>query len=123
MTSTLLEELSNSQDAYILFVDMCDSTEFKQYCFQNEMPDSVWILRQLMFLERCSTIIKSYHGDIIKTIGDEVMATFYPTVDPISIIRCLINNSLISDAADLYYLKSEDVETVGRKILTYEKNN
>ena len=89
LTSSL-EELSNSQDIYILFIDMCDSTEFKQYCLQNEIPDSVWILRQYMFLERCSTIIRSYSGTIIKTIGDEVMATFSTTIKPISIIRCVI---------------------------------
>ena len=89
LTSSL-EEFSNSQDTYILFIDMCDSTEFKQYCLQNEMPDSVWIIRQYVFLERCSTIIRSYNGIIIKTIGDEVMATFYPTDDPLNIIRCVI---------------------------------
>ena len=88
--SSSLEELSNSQDTYILFIDMCDSTEFKKYCFQNEMPDSVWILRQHFFLVRCSKIIRSYNGIIVKTIGDEVMATFDLTTEPISIIRCVI---------------------------------
>jgi class 3 adenylate cyclase len=85
-----LEELSNSKDLYVLFVDMCDSTEFKNYCKQNDIPDSVWIQRQLFFLERCSLIIRNYKGDIIKTIGDEVMATFPISIDPINIIYCII---------------------------------
>jgi class 3 adenylate cyclase len=89
LTSSL-EEISISQDTFVIFIDMCESTEFKQYCLQNEIPDSVWIVRQYMFLERCSTIIRSYNGIIIKTIGDEIMATFGPTTDPLSIIRCII---------------------------------
>jgi class 3 adenylate cyclase len=85
-----IEELSNPRDTYILFIDMCDSTEFKQSCIQADVPDSIWIVRQYVFLTRCAKIIKNYEGQITKTIGDEVMATFLPDKDPIDIIRCVL---------------------------------
>jgi class 3 adenylate cyclase len=86
-----IEELSNPRDTYVLFVDMCDSTEFKQDCIQSETPDSIWIVRQYVFLTRCARIIKLYKGQITKTIGDEVMATFSIDIDPIEVLKCVID--------------------------------
>jgi len=85
-----LEEQSESYDVFILFIDLCESTSIKQYCLLNEIPDSVWIMRQKSFLSRTATIIQSYNGTIVKTIGDEVMATFSVSVDPTKIIKCVI---------------------------------
>lgn len=86
-----IEDLLEVEDSFILFIDLCDSTEFKQFCINSNMPDSIWIFRQCLFLERCSTIIKKYKGSVTKTIGDEVMATFIPTEDPVNIVKCVLD--------------------------------
>jgi class 3 adenylate cyclase len=84
-----LEELSESYDLYILFIDLCDSTEIKQFCLDSDIPDSIWIMRLKVFLSRTSKIIQQYSGAIIKTIGDEVMATFKVDTDPMTIFKCV----------------------------------
>jgi class 3 adenylate cyclase len=86
-----LEELSSPIDTFVLFIDLCDSTEFKQFCINSEIPDSVWIVRQQVFLSRCASLIKSSSGSITKTIGDEIMATFSVDVEPIKILRCVLD--------------------------------
>ena len=88
--SESIESLSKTFDLYILFIDLCDSTMIKQYCLENEIPDSVWITRQMIFLSRTSKVIQSYGGEVIKTIGDEVMATFDIAMDPYQIVKCCI---------------------------------
>lgn len=85
-----LENLSESYDMYILFIDLCDSTAIKQYCIENEIPDLTWIMRLKVFLSRTAQIIQQYSGSIIKTIGDEVMATFPLKTNPSEIIKCTI---------------------------------
>jgi class 3 adenylate cyclase len=85
-----LELLSESFDLYILFIDLCESTNIKQYCLDNQLPDSFWITRQRIFLGRTAAIIKEHQGNIIKTIGDEVMATFPPDCEAEQIVRCCI---------------------------------
>jgi class 3 adenylate cyclase len=89
--SDSIEELSNSKDTYVFFIDMCDSTSFKQECIHSETPDSIWIMRQYVFLTRCAKIIKLYGGEITKTIGDEVMATFSVATDPVEITKCALD--------------------------------
>jgi class 3 adenylate cyclase len=88
--SESLESLAEAFDLYILFVDLCDSTQIKQFCLEKQIPDSIWITRQMIFLSRTAEIIGSYKGKVIKTIGDEVMAGFDISVDPLQIIRCCI---------------------------------
>jgi class 3 adenylate cyclase len=85
-----LETLSESYDLYILFIDLCGSTEIKQFCLENEIPDITWISRLQIFLARTATIIQQYEGQIIKTIGDEVMATFSIQTNPSDIIKCVM---------------------------------
>jgi class 3 adenylate cyclase len=88
LLSDSIESLSRTFDLYILFIDLCDSTRIKQFCLENQIPDSVWIIRQMIFLSRTSTIIQSYGGQVIKTIGDEVMSVFDITKDPPQILKC-----------------------------------
>jgi len=86
--SDLIESLSESRDIYILFLDLCDSTAFKEHCLKLDIPESVWITRQKVFLSRTAKIIQHYRGTIVKTIGDEIMATFSVDVTPSSILNC-----------------------------------
>ncbi len=73
----ILESLSeDSHYVYILFVDLCNSTEFKQYVLGAGGSDSDWLTRQLIFLQLCARHIKASNGSIIKTLGDGLMATF-----------------------------------------------
>jgi class 3 adenylate cyclase len=83
-----LESFSEPRDVYVLFIDLCDSTHFKQHCLDNSMPESVWIQRQLVFLSRTARMIERYTGTIVKTIGDEILATFDIATDPLSIVMC-----------------------------------
>jgi class 3 adenylate cyclase len=88
--SESLEALSDPFDVYILFIDLCDSTSIKQFCIENSIPDSVWIMRQKIFLSRTATIVEKYGGSITKTIGDEIMATFSFSIDPDRIIKAVL---------------------------------
>jgi class 3 adenylate cyclase len=88
--SESIESLAEAFDLYILFIDLCDSTQIKQFCLENQIPDSIWITRQMIFLSRTGKIIQSYGGKVIKTIGDEVMANFDVGVNPFQIIRCCL---------------------------------
>jgi class 3 adenylate cyclase len=85
-----LEALSESVELYILFIDLCNSTAIKEFCRESALPDSLWITRQKVFLGRCATIVRQYGGQVVKTIGDEVMSTFDSGSDPRSIVRCCI---------------------------------
>ena len=84
-----LEDLSESYDLFIVFIDLCGSTEIKQFCIENEIPDFAWISRLQVFLSRSAKILQQYNGEIIKTIGDEVMATFPVNTSPNEIIKCI----------------------------------
>ena len=87
LTDTL-ESFVVSKDLFIIMIDLCDSTELKQFCIDNSLPDSFWIMRQKIFLARTATIIRQYKGTIVKTIGDEIMAIFDIDIDPKKIIQC-----------------------------------
>ncbi len=88
---TLSEDLvADTADLFIFFADLVGSTEYKQSLLDAKAPDFVWISRQLIFLQRAKEIIERAGGIIIKTIGDEIMASFDPTSDPIKIINCSV---------------------------------
>lgn len=87
LTDTL-ESFVESVDLYILMIDLCDSTELKQFCIDSNLPDSFWIMRQKIFLARTAKIIRRYKGQIVKTIGDEIMAIFDTDIEPKNIIKC-----------------------------------
>jgi class 3 adenylate cyclase len=82
--------VSDTADLFILLADLVGSTEYKQSLLDSKAPDITWISRQLIFLQRAKEIIEKAGGIIIKTIGDEIMASFDPTSDPIKIINCSI---------------------------------
>lgn len=87
LTDTL-ESFVESKDLFILMIDLCDSTGLKQFCIDSNLPDSFWIMRQKIFLARTAKIIRQYKGNIVKTIGDEIMAIFEIDIDPKKIIKC-----------------------------------
>ncbi len=87
LTDTL-ESFVESKDLYILMIDLCDSTELKQFCLDSSLPESFWIIRQKIFLARTAKIIRQYNGNIVKTIGDEIMAIFDIDIAPQKIIQC-----------------------------------
>jgi class 3 adenylate cyclase len=92
----LLTELSesfvkDSADLYLLFVDLCGSTEYKYTFVKNDLPDTVWIQRQLTFLNRVAEIIARYDGIVVKTVGDEVIGSFHATADPSLVLRCAMD--------------------------------
>jgi class 3 adenylate cyclase len=87
----LVESLvGDASDVFILFVDLCGSTEYKKKCFQSNQPDVNWIFRQLIFLQRAAKTTKEYGGTIIKTIGDEILASFEATTKPDTVLKCAI---------------------------------
>lgn len=88
--SESLKIFSDSIDLYIFMIDLCGSTAIKQFCLENQIPDSVWITRQQIFLARSANIVEAYGGNIIKTIGDELMSSFSVGVEPEKIIKCSI---------------------------------
>jgi len=98
-----LESFSHTNDLYILFIDLCDSTELKQFCLDNEIPDNFWITRQIIFLSRTAKIIQRYHGTIIKTIGDEVMATFDYNYNPENLIKACVEVFQSFDNLKIYH--------------------
>lgn len=100
--SRTLEEISSSTDLYIVFIDLCDSTLFKQYCLDQNIPDSTWIMRQRIFLQRTAEIIYKYKGTIIKTIGDEVMATFDKVSRLDTIFKCCVDVFQIFEGLKAY---------------------
>lgn len=82
--------VSDGADVYLLFVDLCGSTQYKQELIRLNVPDLTWIFRQLIFLQRTSDIVKSYNGVVVKTIGDELFAYFDISTHPEDILKCSI---------------------------------
>jgi len=82
--------VGDSADLFILFVDLCGSTEYKQTCMDLNQPDLTWIFRQLIFLQRATEIVKKHEGVVVKTIGDEIFAFFEATTNPEDVLKCAI---------------------------------
>lgn len=55
----------------ILFVDLCNSTELKQ-----NKEDLEWLTDVVLFINILTTNVENHKGNVIKRIGDEIMATF-----------------------------------------------
>ncbi len=94
--------LGERKPVYIMFVDMCNSTKFKTYCLDGEIPDGIWIERQLIFLHRVMGIIQRFGGTIVKTIGDEVMCYFSRTIPAKSVLKCGTDTHSLFRAIDRY---------------------
>jgi len=91
MLPFLVESLAaDACDIFVLFVDLCDSTAYKQQCLSSGQPDVHWIVRQLIFLERAAKTAREYGGTVIKTIGDEILVSFEATIDPEKVLKCAI---------------------------------
>lgn len=87
----LIESLvGDASDVFILFVDLCGSTEYKKKCIQSNQPDLNWIFRQIFFLQRAAETTKEHGGTVIKTIGDEILALFEATTKPDTVLKCAI---------------------------------
>jgi len=82
--------VGDAADLFVVFIDLCGSSEYKQRCRMLKQPDLTWISRQLIFLQRAARIIKAYEGTVVKTIGDEVFAYFEATTDPERVLKCAI---------------------------------
>jgi class 3 adenylate cyclase len=82
--------VGETADVFILFVDLCGSTEYKFNCISLKQPDSTWIIRQLIFLQRAAEIIKKHNGTVAKTIGDSILAFFVAATEPEDVLKCAI---------------------------------
>lgn len=88
---SLIESLGgDSADVYLLFIDLCGSTGYKQQSLATQQSDVNWIFRQLVFLQRTAKIVGEYQGTVVKTIGDAVFAFFDVTSDPEHVLKCAI---------------------------------
>jgi len=73
----IYEDLADdSVPLHIVFVDLCGSTEYKQLLIEQDLPHSIWLHRQLIFLQTVYKHVTAHGGTVVKTIGDEVMCTF-----------------------------------------------
>jgi class 3 adenylate cyclase len=82
--------VADTADVFLLFVDLCGSTQYKQRCIAQRQPDITWIFRQLIFLQRAADLVKKYNGVVVKTIGDEIFAYYEATTDPENVLKCAI---------------------------------
>jgi len=82
--------VGDTADVFILFVDLCDSTEYKSNCIALRQPDLTWIFRQLFFLQRAAETIEKHNGSVVKTIGDEILAVFGATTRAEDVLKCAI---------------------------------
>ena len=80
----------DTEDIFLLFADLCGSTEYKKNCTIQGQPVFVWITRQLIFLKRTADIIKKYKGIVVKTIGDAVFAYFSAETNPNDVLKCAV---------------------------------
>jgi len=79
---------ADTADVYLLFADLVGSTEYKNKLRDQGIPDILWIMRQLIFLNRAAEISVKHGGNIIKTIGDEIFVTFEATTLPARVLTC-----------------------------------
>jgi class 3 adenylate cyclase len=90
LTQLIEKIVEDTADIFILFVDLCGSTEYKRHCIATKQPDLNWIFRQLYFLKRAAEIIEKHDGTVVKTIGDEVLAMFAASVEAEAVLKCAI---------------------------------
>jgi len=81
----LVDIFNDRSDVFILFVDLCGSTAYKQ----NNV-EFMWVTRQLLFLQRVAEFVKKRDGIVVMTIGDELMAIFQVSIVPEDILKCAI---------------------------------
>lgn len=72
--------LGDTQSVFVIFVDLCGSTEYKRLAQESNQPEILWLARQLIFLQRTANTIKKSAGHIVKTMGDAVYAYYSSSI-------------------------------------------
>lgn len=85
LANILSDIFEDSADVFVLFVDLCGSTAYKQ-----NHAELLWVTRQIIFLQRVADFVRKRHGIVVKTIGDELMAIFPTSIIPEDILKCAI---------------------------------
>jgi class 3 adenylate cyclase len=80
--------VSDTADLFLLFADLAGSTEYKNNLREQGIPDILWVMRQLTFLQRAAEITSKHDGNVIKTIGDEIFVSFDVTTPPEKVLAC-----------------------------------
>ena len=74
----------------ILFVDLCNSTELKQ-----NKEDLDWLTDVVLFINILTTSVEKCKGNVIKRIGDEIMATFSDVSDSEEFINAILSDKTL----------------------------
>jgi class 3 adenylate cyclase len=82
--------VSDRADLFILFADLCGSTQFKLDCISQGLPELTWLSRQLLFLQRVADLVRKHQGVVVKTVGDEIVAFFQPSTTAEGVLKCAI---------------------------------
>lgn len=75
----------------ILFVDLCNSTELKQ-----NKEDLDWLTDVVLFINILTTNVEKNKGNVIKRIGDEIMATFSDVSDSEKFINDILSDKTLN---------------------------
>lgn len=94
----------------ILFVDLCNSTELKQ-----NKEDLEWLTDVVLFINILTTNVENHKGNVIKRIGDEIMATFSNVSDSEGFINDILADKTLQkydfkigvDIGDVFNLQFE----------------
>jgi class 3 adenylate cyclase len=93
--ATIQDIRNGFADCVVVFIDMVDSTQFK--LDHADAPER-WILRVRQFTETIAEYVTELGGEVVKYIGDEVMASF-------------TGQGRVNDALNLL-LRLEEMQTV-----------
>jgi class 3 adenylate cyclase len=88
---------ADRSDIFIMFVDLCGSTAFKQ-----KNTEFNWVLRQILFLRRAARLAEKRGGIVVKTIGDEIMVIFTVSIVPKDILECAIEIILYFENLEIF---------------------
>jgi len=84
--------IATTKDHYkcIMFTDLESSTEYKR-----SMGHTKGYMRNRLFCDLCEDAIRQHHGQIVKRLGDGVMAVFEHAIDAV-MASMLIKRSIVS---------------------------
>jgi class 3 adenylate cyclase len=88
---------SDRSDIFIMFVDLCGSTAYKQ-----KNTEFNWVLRQILFLQRAARLAEKRDGIVVKTIGDEIMVIFPASIVPGDILECAKEIALYFENLEIF---------------------
>lgn len=74
----------------VLFIDLCNSTELKQ-----NKEDLEWLTDVVLFINVLSVNVEKHKGNVIKRIGDEIMATFSDVSNSESFIKDILSDKIL----------------------------